>query len=328
MVTSSEQGGSGRELHAPVSPRDGAGLVAEAHRLFALQGEHRWQVARSTARERMDKLTRLKGAIERHREDLYKALAADLGRPRAEAELVEVQPILLELEHNRRHLARWMRPRKVGTSMLVLGTRSELRYEPRGRVLVLSPWNYPTSLMLVPIIAAVGAGNCVIARPSEKVPASAEVVATIVRESFDEREVACLIEPGTAVATALLDLPFDHVFFTGSPKIGKVVMAAAAKHLASVTLELGGKSPLILDDTTDMPEAGKRGMWGKLRPRPHGRRPSRRRMKFERGCITSRIAVFLAQPNGQCARTKPTGWRTMLPTHRSQRGHGAPPPVR
>jgi len=265
MVTSSsEHGGNGREIRVATGARDVERLVSEAQRIFAAQGEHRWTVARSTAAQRIDKLDKLRGAIERHREALYTALAADLGRHRAEAELLEVSPILLELEHARRHLARWMRPRKVATPMLLIGTRSELRYEPKGRVLILAPWNYPASLVLVPVIAAVAAGNCVIVRPSEKASSTGEVLSTILRETFDEREVACLTEPGITLASALLELPFDHIFFTGSPKIGRLVMTAAARHLASVTLELGGKSPLIVDETTDIAEAGRRGMWGKL----------------------------------------------------------------
>jgi aldehyde dehydrogenase (NAD+) len=265
MVTSSsEHGGNGREVRTSAGARETERLVSEAKRIFALQAEQRWKVARSTAAERIDKLDKLRAAIERNREALYTALAADLGRHRAEAELLEVSPILLELEHARRHLKGWMRPRKVATPMLLLGTRSELRYEPRGRVLILAPWNYPASLVLVPVIAAVAAGNCVIVRPSEKAASTGEVLATILREAFDEREVACLTEPGMTLASALLELPFDHIFFTGSPKIGRLVMAAAAKHLASVTLELGGKSPLIVDETTDIAEAGRRGMWGKF----------------------------------------------------------------
>ena len=143
------------------------------------------------------------------------------------------------------------------------GTRSRIEYEPRGVVLIMAAWNFPFALLIAPLVPAIAAGNCAILRPSEKVPATNRVVARILAETFDESEVA-MVEGGPAVADALLALPFDHIFFTGSTKIGRVVMAAAARTLASVTLELGGKSPALVDETADIELAAERIAWGKF----------------------------------------------------------------
>jgi aldehyde dehydrogenase (NAD+) len=238
--------------------------LAEARRIFALQQAHRWQVARSTAAERAAKLARLKDAIVSHREAVHAAMWADFHKHAVEVELTEIAPALLDLDHARSHLAGWMQPSHVGGHWLLAGTRSEVRYEPRGLVLIMAPWNYPFGLLVTPLIAAVAAGNCAILRPSEKVPHTAAVLQRIVRHAFDEREVACVTEPGIAVAQALLAMPFNHVFFTGSTSMGRRVMTAAAAHLATVTLELGGKSPLIVDETADVGAAGERAAWGKF----------------------------------------------------------------
>lgn len=239
-------------------------LIAEAKRIFALQRQQRWLVANTTAPERIIKLKRLRDAIVRHRADVYAAMHADFRKPKLEVELSEIRPTLAEIGYAIKHVKKWMRPRRVPTPWLFAGSRSEVRYEPKGVVLILAPWNYPFGLLLTPLVAAVAAGNCAVLRPSEKVPRTAEVLTAIVRAAFDEREVACLTEPGVTLATALTELPFDHVFFTGSTRIGRLVMSTAAKHLAGVTLELGGKSPLIIDETADIAAAAERALWGKF----------------------------------------------------------------
>jgi aldehyde dehydrogenase (NAD+) len=147
--------------------------------------------------------------------------------------------------------------------MVLTGTRSEIRYEPRGVVCILAPWNYPLFLLVTPLISAIASGNCAMLRPSEKVPRTSQVLKSAIRSAFDEREVA-LFTGGYELADALLDLPFDHFFFTGSARIGKKVMTKAAEHLASVTLELGGKSPTIVDESADVRAAAHRVVWGKL----------------------------------------------------------------
>ena len=239
-----------------------ADAIAEAERLFALQRAHRWAMARTTAAERAARLRRLRAALIRHRAGLVAAMHADFRKPAAEVELTEMRPLLGEIDHAVRHLARWMRPERVGTPLLLAGTRSEVRPVPKGVVLVMAPWNYPALLLLGPLVAAVAAGNCVILRPSEKTPHTSDVLGRVVREAFDEREVA-LVVGDVPLAQRLLELPFDHFFFTGSTRVGRLVMAAAARHLAGVTLELGGKSPAVVDAGTDLRLAARRIVWGK-----------------------------------------------------------------
>jgi aldehyde dehydrogenase (NAD+) len=146
---------------------------------------------------------------------------------------------------------------------MTFGTSAWVRYEPRGRCLIISPWNYPLTLTLGALVPAIASGNAVIIKTSEVAPHFSAVLATIIRETFSEDEVA-LFEGDAAVATALLALPFDHIFFTGAPSIGKVVMAAAARHLSSVTLELGGKCPSVVDASADIELAVKTIAWAKF----------------------------------------------------------------
>ncbi|HSN92867.1 MAG TPA: aldehyde dehydrogenase family protein [Anaeromyxobacteraceae bacterium] len=245
------------------APGDSAEEIAYARRVFAAQEESRWRIARTTAAERTARLRRLRDAVDRRRQDVCAALEADFGKCPAETEITEVWTTLVEVGHAIRHLRRWMRPRRVGAPLLLLGTRSEIRYEPRGRALVLAPWNYPFLLTMGPVALAVAAGNTVIARPSEKVPHAGRMLRSLLAEVFPEEEVAVVLG-GIDVAEALLDLPFDHVFFTGSTAVGRKVMAAASRHLASVTLELGGKPPAIVDESADVEKAARRIAWGKL----------------------------------------------------------------
>jgi len=241
----------------------GADVAAEAARIFAAQQRNRWRVARSGARERSATLERLAAAIAAQRVGIATARYADFRKPAAEVELTEIHPVLAEIKVAARNLEAWMRPRPVRTPLLLAGTSSEVRSEPRGVVLILAPWNYAFSLVVAPLVAAVAAGNCAILKPSEKTPATSAFLKRFVAEVFDEAEVA-VVEGGVEAAEALLALPFDHVFFTGGTRIGRTVMAAAARHLASVTLELGGKSPTIVDETADVRAAAERVVWGKF----------------------------------------------------------------
>jgi aldehyde dehydrogenase (NAD+) len=250
----------------PAPPADPAASAAEidrARRIFAAQRESRWRIARTTAAERTARLRGLGDAIARRRQEVFDAIRADFGKCAAEMEITEVWTTQVEIGHAIRHLGRWMRPRRVGTPLLLFGTRSEIRYEARGQALVLAPWNYPFFLTLGPIALAVAAGNVVMARPSEKVPHTGRLLRSLLEEVFPQEEVAVVLG-GIDVAEALLDLPFDHLFFTGSTAVGRKVMAAAARHLPSVTLELGGKPPAIVDETADVEKAARRIAWGKL----------------------------------------------------------------
>jgi len=208
-------------------------------------------------------LGRLAQAVQGAESAICDALAADLGRAPAESLLVEVTPLLQDIAEARRHLPRWMRPRRVRGGLVGLGTVARLVPEPRGRALIIAPWNYPVSLALGPLVSALAAGCSAIIKPSELAPATSALIARLVADCFPPDLVA-VVEGDKDVATRLLALPFDHIFFTGSPAVGRVVMAAAARHLTSVTLELGGKSPCIIGPGADLASAARWVAFGKF----------------------------------------------------------------
>ncbi len=156
-----------------------------------------------------------------------------------------------------------MNPKKVRTPIALFGSTSKIYYEAKGVVLILAPWNYPFSLLINPLVAAVAAGNCVMARPSEKTPATGNILKSIIEEVFEKNEV-CVCVGEIELAEKLLKLPFDHIFFTGSTQVGQKVMEAAAKNLTPVTLELGGKSPVIVDSDVDLADCAQKLFWGKF----------------------------------------------------------------
>ena len=236
--------------------------TAEIERIFKLQQAHQYAVARTTARERKEKLKRLQKTLLAHRQDIRDALHADFRKHASEVDLTEIYPITSDIKHVVRHLSKWMRPRRVKTPMALLGSRSHIHYEPKGVVLIIAPWNFPINLTFGPLVSAIAAGNTVMIKPSEHTPHASAVTKRIIAEVFDESECV-VIEGGIETSTSLLALPFNHIFFTGAPAIGKVVMEAAAKHLTSVTLELGGKSPTIVDETASVDVAARRIAWAK-----------------------------------------------------------------
>lgn len=223
-------------------------------RVFALQQAHQWDVKATTAAERKSKLARLKAAVEAHADDIVAAVLEDTRKPEGEIRVTEVMNITSNIQRNIDNLDAWMTPTEIKPS-LNPNDKAQIMYEARGVCLILGPWNFPLGLTLGPVAAAVAAGNCCMVKLTDLCPATARVAGIIIREAFDENEVA-LFEGDVSVATALLDLPFNHIFFTGSTRIGKVVMMAAAKHLSSVTLELGGKSPVIIDEGADIEKIG------------------------------------------------------------------------
>lgn len=235
---------------------------SEIQRVFARQRETALRLRSSTREERAAKIRKLKAAVLAAKNDFYEAGMRDFKKPAAEVDLTEILPIVAEANDALRHLRRWMKPQRVYPTMMMFGTQAWVQHEPRGRCLIISPWNYPANLTFGPLVSALAAGNTVILKPSEMTPHTTAVMVRLVRELFSEDEVA-IFDGDASVSTALLELPFDHIFFTGSPAIGKVVMAAAAKHLTSVTLELGGKSPTIVDETADLKTAAKNILWGK-----------------------------------------------------------------
>jgi len=237
--------------------------MGAAQELFHRQRSARWAVAARGAGERRDRLQRLLAALLATRPRAQAALAADFRKAPEEVDLAELYPLAAELRGAIRHLERWARPRPVPAPLAFAGSRSWIRHEPKGVVLVISPWNYPLYLSLGPLIAAVAAGNCVILKPSECTPHASAFLRELLAGLFPEEEVAVL-EGDAGLATELLELPFDHIFFTGSPAVGRVVLRAAAEHLASVTLELGGKSPVLVAEDADLRMAARRIAWGKF----------------------------------------------------------------
>ena len=237
--------------------------AVEARRVFELQTAHRWQMAATTAAQRKERLAKLRAALRARREELCAAIHGDFGKHAVEAELTEYLPVVEELSMAIHEVKSWMAPRRASTPLTLMGSRSEIRYEPKGVVLVLAPWNYPFQLAINPVIAAIAAGNCVMLRPSDKTPRTGRFLKDLLGSVLPEAEAAVLLGDRT-LADALLELPFDHVFFTGSPKTGRKVMACAAQHLAPVTLELGGKSPVVVDDTAKLAASAERIAWGKF----------------------------------------------------------------
>jgi aldehyde dehydrogenase (NAD+) len=213
--------------------------------------------------ERRAALARLATAIRRSEAALIAALHSDLGRPEAETVLMEYLTVLEDIRHARRHLHRRMRPRRVSPSLVSFGSSARIVPQPRGVCLIIAPWNLPFNLALGPLVSCLAAGNSAIPKPSEMAPATSALIARLVAETFPPDLVA-VVEGDKTVAERLLALPFDHIFFTGSPTVGKIVMAAASRNLTSVTLELGGKSPVIIGPDADLKQAAEWITFGKF----------------------------------------------------------------
>jgi aldehyde dehydrogenase (NAD+) len=231
-------------------------------RVYEKQQVRRPLIAATTAPDRIRKLRRLHNALLARRDEIRAALWADYQKPAPEVDLSELMPVLGEARHAMRHLRSWMEPQHVPAPLMLLGSQSRIIFQPKGVVLIISPWNFPINLTLGPLVSAIAAGNCAIVKPSEMTPNAGGCIKRILHDLFDEDEVA-VIEGDGRVAEALLKKKFDHIFFTGSPAVGKIVMRAAAEHLTSVTLELGGKSPVIVDRTANLDEAARKIAWGK-----------------------------------------------------------------
>lgn len=229
---------------------------------FENQRRHAPRMALTTAEQRIERIRRIQTWINVHETDIQRVMYADFRKPTAEVMLGELMALHAEIKHTIRHLRQWMKPQRLPTPLSLVGTKSYLRHEPKGNVLIIAPWNYPFVLTIRPLVSAIAAGNVCILKPSEMTPHTAGLIKQMIGELFPPEEVA-VFEGDADVSTALLELPFNHIFFTGSPAVGRVVMAAAAKHLASVTLELGGKSPAIVDETADISETAGRLAWGK-----------------------------------------------------------------
>jgi aldehyde dehydrogenase (NAD+) len=225
-------------------------VYTEIDRVFDLQQKHQWDMKASSAEERKALLQKLKDAVEAHADDIVAAVQKDTRKPEGEIRVTEVMNVLGNIQRNIDNLETWMAPVEVETS-LNPADKAQIVYEARGVCLILGPWNFPLGLVLGPLAAAIAAGNCSIVKLTDLCPNTASLAAKIIGEALPEN-VATVFEGDVNVATTLLEKPFNHIFFTGSTRVGKLVMAAAAKNLASVTLELGGKSPVIIDTGADV----------------------------------------------------------------------------
>lgn len=211
---------------------------------------------------RKQQLLALKTMLVTHEQDIHRALNQDLGKCETEARTSETGFLLSDLKHTLKHIDSWADLRHVSTPLAAQPARSYLQPEPLGVVLIIGAWNYPVQLLLAPLIAALAAGNCAIVKPSELAPASSALMASLLPQYLDEDAVA-VVEGAKEETQALLALPFDHIFYTGGEAVGKIVMSAAAKHLTPVTLELGGKSPCIVDASCRLDVTARRIVWGK-----------------------------------------------------------------
>ncbi|MEE4418347.1 aldehyde dehydrogenase family protein [Streptomyces bugieae] len=212
---------------------------------------------------RRGQLTALRTLLTDHRDELLAALAADLGKGPEEAYRTEIGFTLNEIDHTLDRLDGWLAPRPAELPDRLLPATAQVVREPLGVVLVIAPWNYPLQLALAPLVGALAAGNCAVVKPSELAPATSAALARLLPRHLDADAVA-VVEGAVPETTALLAQRFDHIFYTGNGTVGRIVMAAAARHLTPVTLELGGKSPVVLDPGTDLAAAARRLVTGKF----------------------------------------------------------------
>lgn len=229
---------------------------------FLTQNEYFQSGATLPLEFRLAQLRSLYRGIKRFEPQILEALRSDLGKSAEESYMSEIGMCLTEIRHTARHLREWSRPRRVPTPLMHFPGSSRIVREPRGVCLIIAPWNYPFLLAVGPMISAIAAGNCVTLKPSEYAPATAAVLEKMLDVCFEER-FCRTVTGGAEVSAAETARPYDMIFFTGSTAVGRKVMAAAAQNLTPVVLELGGKSPCIVDETADLPVAAARIIWGK-----------------------------------------------------------------
>ena len=209
-------------------------IESKINDIFNAQLLNRQSVRETTYHQRSAKLKLIETWLINHRKDIQQAMLADYSKPSSEVDLTEIWTCVTEIRHIRRQLKKWMRPKKVPPTLTMAATDAWIQNEPKGVVLIIAPWNFPFNLTIGPLVCAIASGNCAIVKPSELTPNSSNLMSKMASELFEEKEVS-FIEGDGSVAESLLEKPFHHIFFTGSPKIGKIVMEKAAKHLSTVT---------------------------------------------------------------------------------------------
>jgi len=231
--------------------------------LFQAQKKNSLYWRTANLEERKEGLRQLALRIESQQKEICEAMYQDFGKPEMEVLMTEIYPALQEIRYALKKLNKWTKPFKVPATRLLLGTKNYLFYEPKGVVLIIAPWNYAFNLALMPLVAALAAGNCVMLKPSELTPHTSALIEKMISDIFPANQVVTL-QGDKEITTKLLTLPFDHIFFTGSTQVGKIVMRAASQHLSDVTLELGGKSPTIIDNTANLDIVAQKIIWGKF----------------------------------------------------------------
>jgi aldehyde dehydrogenase (NAD+) len=219
-------------------------------------------LAAENSAARVGRLLRLRKAIMESEDAIRSALQTDLGKPAMETNLTELLPVYNEIRHFKSNLHRWMRNHSVGPHFPYLLSRGHIQYQPKGCVLIIAPWNYPFQLAVMPLIAAVAAGNTVVVKPSEHAPATSALLAELLPRALGE-DMVRVIQGDGSVGAELLKLPFDHVLFTGGERVGKMVSQATAAELIPCTLELGGKSPVYVDESAPLQSTASKIYWGK-----------------------------------------------------------------
>jgi len=211
---------------------------------------------------RKQQLQQIKRLVNDNEQAFIDALASDLGKPAQEAWITEVSYVTGDVDHVCKRLSAWAKKRRVATPIVAQPGRSYIQPEPQGTVLIIGAWNYPMQLILAPLVAVLAAGNCAIVKPSELAPATSTLLAKLIPQYLDSQAVS-VVEGAVEETSALLSLPFNHIMYTGNGQVARIVMTAAAKHLTPVTLELGGKSPVYVDKSTDVTITAQRIAWGK-----------------------------------------------------------------
>lgn len=212
---------------------------------------------------RMAQLDACRRMLDEQRDAICDALATDLGKPRFEAWSAEIAALEKELDHIQKNLASWVRPDRVSTPLVLQPGKARIYKDPLGVVLIIAPWNYPFQLLISPLLGAIAGGNCAVVKPSEVSSATSKLIARLVPRYLDTSAIRVL-EGAVPETSKALEQRFDHIFYTGNGQVARIVMAAAAKHLTPVTLELGGKSPTYVDASADLDVTARRIMWGKL----------------------------------------------------------------